>query len=121
MPTAQPIAVPVLPSTDLARSQAFYSYLGFRVLGRTADYLRVADGRIELHLYLDGQNDPLANSAGCYLRVEDPDALCAAWTADGVNCLQVPNSSDYGSTLFAIVDPDGNTLRYGPLERAAVA
>jgi catechol 2,3-dioxygenase-like lactoylglutathione lyase family enzyme len=121
MPTANRIAVPVLPSSDLARSQAFYSYLGFRVLGRTGDYLRVADGTIELHLYLDGRNDPLANSAGCYLRVEDPGALCVAWTADGVNCLQVPNSSDYGDTLFAVVDPDGNTLRYGPLDRAAVA
>lgn len=121
MPIADPIAVPVLPSSDLARSQAFYSYLGFAVLGRSRDYLRVADGKIELHLYLDGGTDPLANSAGCYLRVPDPDALCEAWTADGVNCLQVPNSSDYGATLFAIVDPDGNTLRYGPLDRAAVA
>ena len=121
MPSAQPFAVPVLPSADLARSQAYYTYLGFSVLGRTADYLRVADGTIELHLYLDGRNDPLANSAGCYLRVEDPDALHAAWTADGVNCLQVPNSSDYGATLFAIVDPDGNTLRYGPLDGVVAA
>ena len=119
MPSEQPSAVPILPSTDLSRSEAFYAYLGFKVLGRTRDYLRVAREAIELHLYLDPAHDPVTSAAGCYLRVSDPDALRAAWRADGIPCHEVPGSAAYGITRFAVVDPDGNTLRYGPLERVA--
>ncbi|HWG22974.1 VOC family protein [Actinospica sp.] len=107
-------AVPILPSGDLRRAEAFYRYLGFRATGRGADYLRVARGDIELHLYLAPGLDPPANPAGCYLRVADPAGLRAGWRADGVNCLDVAGSRAYGETVFALVDPDGNTLRYGP-------
>jgi len=111
-------AVPILPSTDLDRSLAFYEYLGFRTLGRTEDYLRVALGPIELHLYLDPGLEPVANGRGCYLRVADPAGLRAAWRSDGVSCLEMPGTEDYGPTLFALVDPGGNTLRVGPLPDA---
>jgi catechol 2,3-dioxygenase-like lactoylglutathione lyase family enzyme len=106
-------AVPILPSGDLARAEAFYTYLGFRVAGRGPDYLQLAHGAIELHLYLAAGHDPLANPAGCYLRVADPAALRVSWRTDGIDCLEVPGSGPYGETLFALVDPDGNTLRYG--------
>ena len=106
-------AVPILPSGDLRRAESFYRYLGFGVAGRGEEYLRLTNGTVELHLYLDPGHDPLANSAGCYLRVTDPAALRAACRADGLNCLEVPGSGTYGETVFALVDPDGNTLRYG--------
>jgi catechol 2,3-dioxygenase-like lactoylglutathione lyase family enzyme len=106
-------AVPILPSADLARAEAFYGYLGFRVVERAGDYLQLAHGAIELHLYLAAGHDPLANPAGCFLRVTDPAALRASWCTDGIDCLDVPGSDPYGDTLFALVDPDGNTLRYG--------
>lgn len=111
-------AVPILPSGDLDRALACYAYLGFTVLGRTADYLRLAFGPIELHLYLDPALDPLRNSAGCYLRVPDPAALRMAWCDDGVNCLDLPGTTAYGTSLFAVIDSDGNTLRFGPLRRS---
>ena len=107
-------AVPVLPSGDLGRAEAFYGYLGFEVLGRSEDYLRMARGGIELHLYLDADHDPLTNSAGCYLRVSDPAVLRKDLCGDGLGCQEVPDSRAYGVTVFALVDPDGNTLRYGP-------
>lgn len=107
-------AVPILPSGDLGRAEAFYAYLGFRVTRRGADYLQIVLGEIELHLYLADGHDPLANPAGCYLRVPDPVRLRSRWRADGVDCLEVPGSEPYGETTFAVVDPDGNTLRYGP-------
>jgi catechol 2,3-dioxygenase-like lactoylglutathione lyase family enzyme len=107
-------AVPILPSADLDRAQACYTYLGFQVLCRAEDYLQVVFGGIELHFYLAPEHDPFANSAGCYLRVDDPAALRAAWCADGVDCLECPAPAYYGPTLFAVVDPDGNTLRIGP-------
>jgi catechol 2,3-dioxygenase-like lactoylglutathione lyase family enzyme len=106
-------AVPILPSGDLRRAEAFYRYLGFRVAGRAADYLRVARGEIELHFYLAPGLDPLSNAAGCFLRVADPAGLRTAWCDDGVNCLDVSAAPRYGETVFALVDPDGNTLRYG--------
>src|ERR1700738_227803 len=112
-------AVPILPSPDLDRSLAFYAYLGFTLLGRTEDYLRIALDGIELHFYLDPGLEPVANGAGCYLRLADPEALRAAWSADGVACLDVPGSEAYGRPLFAVVDPGGNTLRIGPLPIAA--
>ncbi|HEV2633498.1 MAG TPA: VOC family protein [Actinocrinis sp.] len=118
MPPLPESAVPILPSCDLGRSEAFYTYLGFRVLGRARDYLRVAHGAIELHLYLADELDPVHNPAGCYFRVADPEALRRTWRRDGVSCLEVPGSTDYGQTRFALVDPDGNILRYGPAEPA---
>lgn len=111
-------AVPILPSSDLDRALACYRYLGFTLLGRTADYLRLTFGPVELHLYLDPAHDPLRNSAGCYLRVPDPAALRAAWDDDGVNCLDLPGTSAYGTSLFAVIDSDGNTLRIGPLRQS---
>ena len=132
MPTTQPVAagtapsalsgpvpassaVPILPSPDLDRSLAFYAYLGFELLGRTEDYLRIALDGAELHLYLDPNLEPVVNGAGCYLRFSDPRTLWETWIADGVACLEMPGSEAYGRTLFAVVDPGGNTLRIGPL------
>jgi catechol 2,3-dioxygenase-like lactoylglutathione lyase family enzyme len=116
MPSATETAVPILPSGDLSRAEAFYTYLGFRVTRRGEGYLQLAHGDIELHLFLAPRHDPLANSAGCYLRVADPGRLREAWCTDGVRCLDVPESEPYGKTLFALIDPDGNTLRYGRAE-----
>jgi len=114
-PVSTSSAVPILPSPDLDRSLAFYAYLGFEVLGRTEDYLRVALDGAEVHFYLEPDLEPVVNGAGCYLRFADPGALLAGWSADGVACLEMPGTAAYGRTLFAIVDPGGNTLRIGPL------
>jgi hypothetical protein len=45
--------------------------------------------------------------------VADPARLRTTWCTDGINCLEIPGSDGYGETLFALIDPDGNTLRYG--------
>jgi catechol 2,3-dioxygenase-like lactoylglutathione lyase family enzyme len=122
MSTPNETAVPILPSGDVDRSAAFYGYLGFRMLSRTADYLRAVRGEIEIHLYSTAGMDPLANPAGCYLRVAEPEHLRAQWHTDGIPCLDVPVSDAYGPTTFAVIDPDGNTLRIGPApDRAPTA
>jgi catechol 2,3-dioxygenase-like lactoylglutathione lyase family enzyme len=117
--------VPILPSSDLDRSLAYYRYLGFDLLERADDYARLSWRDAELHLYPNPAVDPLANSAGCYLKVADPDALRAAWSGDGVDCVEVVGAAEtnapdsYGPTAFAVVDPDGNTLRIGPTTSGA--
>jgi hypothetical protein len=72
-----------------------------------------------LHLYLEPALDPLRNSAGCYLRVPDPAALRDAWSDDGVHCLDLPGTAAYGTSLFGVIDSDGNTLRIGPLRQSS--
>jgi catechol 2,3-dioxygenase-like lactoylglutathione lyase family enzyme len=114
MPTRHAALVPILPSTDLDRSLAYYKYLGFDVLEQAKDYVRLAWQGAELHLYPHAGLNPLANSGGCYLAVADPGLLRAAWARDGVECLDLEVPAHCGETLFAVVDPDGNTLRIGP-------
>ncbi|HEV3169095.1 MAG TPA: hypothetical protein VGZ32_02085 [Actinocrinis sp.] len=114
MSTHRATLVPVLPSVNLDRSLAHYRYLGFRVLEHAEDYARLAWSDAELHIYRQPELDPAANCIGCYVRVTDPQALRATWAGDGVECLDMSISSHYGPTAFAVVDPDGNTLRIGP-------
>jgi catechol 2,3-dioxygenase-like lactoylglutathione lyase family enzyme len=114
MPTRHDALVPILPSSDLDRSLAYYRYLGFDILEHATDYARLTWNGAELHLYPHPGLDPLANSAGCYLRVADPALVRTAWLRDGVECLDLPIAERNGATLFAVVDPDGNTLRIGP-------
>lgn len=108
-------AVPILPSADLERSRAFYAFLGFTVLDLAEDYLRVRLDDAELHLYPAPDTDPGMNAAGWYLRTAYPDELRDKWTADGLDCPEVPVPRYFGETLFAVFDPDGNMLRVGPL------
>ena len=113
-------AVPILPSSDLARTADFLAYLGLRIALRTQDYLQATLGDLELHYYLASGVDEGTNPAGCLLRVNDPDHQRAVWCDDGVECLEVPAPGAYGSTTFAVIDPDGNLLRVGHvLETAA--
>lgn len=114
MSTSYGTAVPILPSGDLGRSAEFYRYLGFETLALTSDYLRASWDGIEIHLYSTSGMDPVANPAGCYLRLADPESVRARWRTDGLQCLDVPVDDSYGTTTFAVVDPDGNTLRIGP-------
>jgi catechol 2,3-dioxygenase-like lactoylglutathione lyase family enzyme len=120
MPTDRSALVPILPSSDLERSLAYYRYLGFDVLEHAADYARLTWDGAELHLYPHPGLDALSNSAGCCLRVGDPDGVRSAWMRDGVECLEMPVPKHCGFTAFAVVDPDGNTLRIGPTPDAAL-
>ena len=112
-------AVAILPSGDLARSRAYYAFLGFRVLSETADYLQVElpvdDLGVQLHLYLAPETDACTNANGWYLRTPYPEDLRGKWCADGVDCPEVEVPDSYGPTVFALIDPDGNMLRVGPL------
>ena len=122
MPPNHDALVPILPSSDLERSLAYYRYLGFELLEHAADYARLGWRDAELHLYPHPEIDPLANSAGCYLKVADPDAVRKAWIGDGVDCIDCLETTippHCGLTVFAVVDPDGNTLRIGPSARPA--
>ena len=96
---------PIIPSRDLALTSAFFGRLGFEQAG--------------LHFFHFPEVDPWSSVAGCYLYVEDADALHAEYErlglpGGGIPRLQGPPiDTDYGLREFAVVDPDGNLLRIG--------
>jgi catechol 2,3-dioxygenase-like lactoylglutathione lyase family enzyme len=111
---------PILPSRDLEATTAFYSGLGFERAGLWPDeYLIVRRGEAGLHFFFAPSTDPSASVAGCYLYVEDADALFAEFSEVGLPPSGIPRlhgapqDSDYGLREFAVVDLDGNLLRIG--------
>jgi catechol 2,3-dioxygenase-like lactoylglutathione lyase family enzyme len=117
---------PILPSRDLRATSAFFRRLGYEEVGLWPDeYLIVMRGAIGLHFFHSPQLDPWSSIAGCYLYVEDADALYAEYSALGLPGEGIPRlggppeNADYGLREFALVDADGNLLRIGsPLAQA---
>jgi hypothetical protein len=117
------LAVPILPSRDLRESLAFYERLGFENRGAPPerwDYLIIGRGGMWLHFFHEVELDPFTTAAGCYLFVDDAQAVYDEWAAAGVpddpttgSRLVAPKDTDYGMREFALVDPSGNLLRVG--------
>jgi hypothetical protein len=115
--------VPVLPSRDLGETRAFYERLGFESRGAGTpeewNYLILQRGELWLHFFGTPEIDPLTTIAGCYVYVEDADALHAEWSGlvepdpSTGSRIQAPADTGYGLREFALVDPSGNLLRVG--------
>jgi catechol 2,3-dioxygenase-like lactoylglutathione lyase family enzyme len=111
---------PILPSRDLRATSAFYERLGYEEAGFWPDeYLIVSRGAIGLHFFHCPELDPGSSIAGCYLYVEDADALHTEYSAvglpgEGIPRLHgAPQDTEYGLREFGLVDADGNLLRIG--------
>ncbi len=109
-------ATPILPSTDFDRTSQFYEQkLGFHTRSRFADYLIVTRDDVSLHFWKC--DDPkIPESAGCYLYIDDADALYQEYQQQGVIH---PNGAirdtDYGVREFAVLDDSGCLLRIGQI------
>jgi catechol 2,3-dioxygenase-like lactoylglutathione lyase family enzyme len=115
-------AVPTLPSRDLHETVAFYERLGFHNAGdppEVWDYAIIRRGTIEVHFYKDVDVDPSTTSAGCFIWVQDVDALYAEWTGSGTapdsrpDRLTAPADTAYGVRALGLIDPSGNHVRFG--------
>jgi catechol 2,3-dioxygenase-like lactoylglutathione lyase family enzyme len=104
----------MLPAADIDRTAQFYADLGFSLRRRTGDEYGILerDG-VELHFYAYRDLDPAANSAGCYMRVSDVDALHAEFSARQVERLTPVEDKRWHMREFCIIDPNGNLLRFG--------
>lgn len=119
------VASPILGSRDLGATRSFYARLGFEEVGLwPGEYLIVAREDLSLHFFFSSSLDPWGSDSGCYLYVEDADALHAEFAALDLPSAGIPrlhgepSDTAYGLREFALVDADGNLLRIGsPLGR----
>jgi hypothetical protein len=88
-----------------------YRRLGFAVRAYAGgDYGFASWHGIEIHLGVVPDDDRRVGSA--YLFVADADELAAAWRSAGVE-LHLPEDTEWGQREGAVVDPEGNVIRFG--------
>lgn len=102
---------PIFPVRDLDGALEFYARLGFDVRRYTGGgYGYVTRDGVELHL---GEvADPDRHRASAYLHVGDAGAVATAWRAAGAE-IHGPQDTPWGRHEGAMVDPDGNVVRFG--------
>ena len=101
---------PIFPVRDLAASLAHYSLLGFTTQayeGGGYGFARLEG--VEIHL---GIANETASRASAYLFVDDADDLARTWQSAGVT-VHPPMDTEWGQHEGAVVDPDGNVIRFG--------
>jgi hypothetical protein len=113
---------PNLPSRAFSITAAFYATLGFEQRFRDDGWMILQRGSLELEFFPWPTLNPRTSIASCCLRVEDVDALHAAFSVAalpsvGMPRLTAPVNQPWGLREFALVDPDGSLLRcLGPLQ-----
>lgn len=108
-------AIPTLPTLDLDETLGFYARLGFGVAFRQTEpdvYAIVRRDEIEIHFW--GCSDRhVAENSGCYVRVEDAQALFDEFRGKGIERLGAIDDRPWGMREFHVIDPSGNLLRIG--------
>jgi catechol 2,3-dioxygenase-like lactoylglutathione lyase family enzyme len=103
---------PIFPVSDLAAALAYYRGLGFRAREWPGGgYGFITFERAEIHLGLEPEMRA-DRRATAYLFVEDADVLARTWLAAGGD-VRLPEDTDWGQHEGALVDPDGNVIRFG--------
>ncbi len=106
---------PIFAVHDLDVSLAYYGRLGFATRAYEGGGYGFAtrDG-VEIHLGTGGEK---AGAVSAYLFVEDADELAREWRSAGAE-VHGPEDTEWGQHEGALVDPDGNVLRFGsPVEK----
>jgi predicted enzyme related to lactoylglutathione lyase len=104
-------AAPGFPVRDVDAALAFYAQLGFatRRCGAAAYGFAARDG-VEIHL---GEvPEERRHPATAYVFVTDADAVAAEWRDAGAK-VHGPEDTEWGKHEGALVDPDGNVIRFG--------
>jgi hypothetical protein len=101
---------PILPVADLDAALTHYRRLGFDTRPyEGGGYGFAARDGVEIHLGVvtDGRS-----TGAAYVFVDDADAVAAQWRAAGVE-VHEPQHTEWGMHEGAVVDPDGNVIRFG--------
>lgn len=121
--------IPIFPSTDFDRTEAFWALLGYGSTERFgAEYMIMRHpAGLEQHFFPLARISTKKNFHGAYIRFDQPgqaDTLFEEWTqAAGTSAFEelagkagriVPiTDTSYGLREFAMLDPDGSLLRVG--------
>lgn len=109
MATAHRIA-PIFSVRDLDAAMDFYRRLGFSVRAyHGGGYGFATRDEVEIHLGVPSREH---HPGSAYLFVDDADGLAAEWRAAGVE-VHPPQDTEWGRHEGALVDPDGNVIRFG--------
>lgn len=101
--------VPVLPSTDLARSVEFWAErLGFAMSFRFADSAGVVRDDVEVHFTL--VPGAVAAGSGCRVEVGDIVALQRELLAHGAIAPEAGGPGSGFALELVVLDPDGNRV-----------
>ncbi|NER15233.1 VOC family protein [Leptobacterium flavescens] len=107
--------IPVLASLNIAKTVAFYkNKLGFDKQGyMDENYAVLARDKVEIHFWkCDDKIHP--ENTSCYVRVQDIDTLYKEMqAAEVVHPRGAIEDKPYGIREFAIVDLDGNLIKFG--------
>jgi uncharacterized glyoxalase superfamily protein PhnB len=104
---------PIFPVRDLEAALDHYQRLGFATRAwEGGGYAFVTRDDIEIHLGVVPDLEEGAAKHSAYLWVEDADALAAAWRAAGAE-VHGPEDTPWHQHEGAVVDPDGNVIRFG--------
>jgi catechol 2,3-dioxygenase-like lactoylglutathione lyase family enzyme len=103
---------PIFPVSDLSAALAYYRGLGFGARQwHGGGYGFITLDGAEIHLGVEPYPGPDRRSTA-YLFVEDADALARTWLAAGGD-VRLPQDTEWGQHEGALVDPDGNVIRFG--------
>jgi len=102
-------AIPILPSSDLDRTAAFYAHAGFTDAEHHDDYLLLHNDGVELHF---AHHDAVTPGT-CVIRVTDALKMWKQLRDLGVDGVGEIADRDYGLREFVLTDPDGNQVRIG--------
>jgi predicted enzyme related to lactoylglutathione lyase len=105
---------PIFPVGDLDAALAYYRGLGFGTRQwQGGGYGFVTFDGAEIHLGVEADLDTRTDRRSmAYLFVEDADALARDWLAAGAD-VRLPQDTEWGQHEGALVDPDGNVIRFG--------
>jgi hypothetical protein len=102
-------AIPVLSSSNLDRTAAFYARAGFTDPERRDDYLRLHNDGVELHFT---RHDAVMPGT-CLVHVTDPMKMWKQLRDLDVHGVGEMADQGYGVREFVLTDPDGNRIRIG--------
>jgi hypothetical protein len=106
-------AAPIFPIKNLDASLARYQRLGFDTRKyEGGGYGYVTRDGIEIHLGFAPDIGAASAKHSAYLWVDDADALAQEWQAVGAE-VHAPEDTEWGQHEGALVDLDGNVLRFG--------
>ena len=102
---------PIFPVHDLDLAMEHYRCLGFAVRRYLpGGYGFASRDGVEIHLGVVSDADRRTSAA--HLFVDDADELTAQWRAAGAQ-VHGPQDTEWGQHEGAIIDPDGNAIRFG--------